>query len=536
MKVEIIKGEYRKNYKSQKLKVAAYVRVSTELEAQLSSFESQRKYYLDKIHRNSNWKFVDIYEDYGISARSVKNRVGFNRMIKDALDGKIDLILTKSISRFARNTVDSIEYVRLLKEHNVGIIFEEEGIYTLDMQSELLLTILSSVAEQESNNNASRTKMGIKMNFLEGKNRMQQVVYGYKYKDRKLLINKKEAETIKRIFELYTTGTSVSDICKILNEEKIKTPYKKNWIPDYVYIILRCEKYIGLLKFGNTYKYENLRIVSDEIFYEAKEILKNNKATLKADYDIFSGILRCGFCGRNQGYCSNTKLFSTATCRRCGCNNGLNISLKNFNRILLEFQNEVLENYESIFKHRSKDINLINREKSKIEKENLDRTWFLVNLRLNNRISKYEFATEMDKCRTKYETEISNIHQEDIEVIKLNKTLDILKEKLLNIDSFPANEASKELINKLVKYLQFGETLKHNYKNRFNCRIVLKIDDNYLPQKFKHKVDFNKLCKNDNYIELWKFHSVFYHKKQIKYIKVKIVIDKGDIIDGSKNY
>ena len=171
MKVEIVKGNYRKNYKSLKLRVAAYVRVSTDFEAQISSFESQRKYYYSKIYRNSNWKFVKIYEDYGISGRSVQNRTGFNNLIRDALDGKIDLILTKSISRFARNTIDSIEYVRLLKEHNVGVIFEEENIYTLGMQSELLLTILSSVAEQESNNYSNRTKLGNKMVFSRGKTR-----------------------------------------------------------------------------------------------------------------------------------------------------------------------------------------------------------------------------------------------------------------------------------------------------------------------------------------------------------------------------
>ena len=190
MEVKVIKGRYRKNYKSLKLKVAAYIRVSTELEAQISSFESQKKYYTSKIYRNSNWKFIGIYEDYGISARSVRNRTGFNNMIKDALDGKIDLILTKSISRFARNTVDSIEYVRLLKEHNVGVHFEEEGIYTLDMQSEMLLTILSSVAQQESQNTSNRTKLAIQMRHMDGKNRKQSVVYGYSYKNKQLgLVN-----------------------------------------------------------------------------------------------------------------------------------------------------------------------------------------------------------------------------------------------------------------------------------------------------------------------------------------------------------
>lgn len=526
MKVEIVKGNYKKNYKSLKLKVAAYVRVSTELDSQISSFESQRKYYYSKIYRNSNWEFVGIYDDYGISARSVKNRIGFNAMIQDALDGKIDLILTKSISRFARNTVDSIEYVRLLKKHNVGVLFEEENIYTLDMQSELLLTILSSVAQQESNNISNRVRVGIEMNFTNGKLRGQMVVYGYYYKNKKMKIRKKEAKVIKEIFGLYASGTSVSKICSLLNDNKVKPPFNKKWIPDYVYIILRNEKYIGKFKYGKVYQHEDLRIVSNEIFDIVKNKMKENRNFLKSDVDIISGIIRCGFCGRIQSFCSNTNLYSTASCRINGCKNGLNIGLNNLNRILLEFQNELLENYDDVFNYKTSSNDRIN---SNNEKKYYDRALFEVDQKLNNKINKYDLINKLKVLNDEHIKELDNINTKKINDIKLKSILTNLKERFLNIDSFPADEVSKELVTKLVKYIQFGETLKYNYKNRFNCRIVLKVDENYNPLVFRFKADYKDLCKNESYIVLWKFSSVYYYMRKKKYIKVKIVIDKKDI-------
>ena len=531
MKLKIIKGNYRKNYKSLKLRVAAYVRVSTELENQISSFESQRKYYYSKICRNSKWELVGIYEDYGISARSVKNRVGFNNMIKDAIDGKIDLILTKSISRFARNTVDSIEYVRLLKENNVGVLFEEENIYTLDMQSELLLTILSSVAQQESNNYSNRIKKGIEMSFSTGSQRKQLVTYGYTFRKKKLRIVKKESEVIKRIFALYIEGKSVQEISNILNNEKIKPPYNKKWVKNYVYMILRCEKYIGKIKFGDVYQYEDLRIISDEDFYKAKSIAKSRQNFLKENVDIFSGIVRCGFCGRVQGFDSGVNMYTRSTCRR-GCKNGLNVSKENVNRILLEFQNELLENYNEIFNYSREDEETKKRTINKLNKSIYNEAIFDLDQRLNDKINKYEFIDKMEKIYSKHEESLNKIDIQESKNSNLKNVLSGFKERLLSIDSFPAEEASKELVQKLVKYMQFGEELKHHYKNRFNCRIVLKVNENYSPNNLRFFVDYPSICKNESYIVLWKFYSVYIYRQVKKYIKVKIVIDKRDVEVG----
>lgn len=145
------------------LRVVAYARVSTDHDDQKNSFDSQQKYYSNKIARNPNWTFVDIYCDEGISGTRTNKREGFIKMMKDAVNNRFDLILTKSVSRFARNTVDTLKYVRILRERKIGVYFEEENINTLDMNGELLLSILSSIAQQESTNLSAHVLLGLKM-------------------------------------------------------------------------------------------------------------------------------------------------------------------------------------------------------------------------------------------------------------------------------------------------------------------------------------------------------------------------------------
>ena len=149
--------------------VAAYARVSTDHEEQESSFEAQVSYYEQKIKANPAWQFVEVYSDEGITGTSMKKRDGFNRMIKDALAGKIDLILTKSVSRFARNTVDSLTTVRKLKDKGVEVFFEKENIYTLDSKGELLITIMSSLAQEEARSISENTAWGHRKRFADGK-------------------------------------------------------------------------------------------------------------------------------------------------------------------------------------------------------------------------------------------------------------------------------------------------------------------------------------------------------------------------------
>ena len=204
------------------LRVAAYCRVSTLLEQQETSYETQVNYYTEIIKSNLNWKLAGIYADDGKSATSTKNRSNFQAMIDDCMAGKIDMIITKSISRFARNTVDSLMNIRKLKEKNISVFFEKEGINTLEGSGELLITILSSQAQEESRNISENCHWGIVRKFESGKVIVNHKKFlGYtKDKNGDLVILPEEAELVRRIFRLFLEGSSSYAIKRILEEDE----------------------------------------------------------------------------------------------------------------------------------------------------------------------------------------------------------------------------------------------------------------------------------------------------------------------------
>lgn len=185
IKIPKIEGKIDRNTGQvikRKLRAAAYARVSTTDEEQLNSYESQKKYYYEKIINNPEWDFVNIYADEGISGTTDYRRAGFMKMIQDALSNKIYLIITKSISRFGRNSLDILKYVRMLRENNVTIIFEEDNINTMDsVKSDMLLTTLSAVAQQESANISEHVKLGLRMKMNRGELVGFTRCYGYRY-------------------------------------------------------------------------------------------------------------------------------------------------------------------------------------------------------------------------------------------------------------------------------------------------------------------------------------------------------------------
>ena len=203
-----------------KKRTAAYARVSTDSEEQLTSYEAQVDYYTKYIKERPDCEFVGIYTDEGISAVNTKKRDGFNRMVADALAGKIDLIVTKSVSRFARNTVDSLSTVRKLKEKGVEVFFEKENIYTFDGKGELLITIMSSLAQEESRSISENVTWGQRKRFADGKVSMPYKRFlGYeKGEDGSPKINEKEAEIIRLIYRLFMEGKTTSAISKYLGE------------------------------------------------------------------------------------------------------------------------------------------------------------------------------------------------------------------------------------------------------------------------------------------------------------------------------
>lgn len=211
--VEVIKASTslspnRRNQEKVNLKVTAYCRVSTDSEDQLNSYKSQVSYYTDYIKKKKEWTLVDIYADEAITGTQVGKREDFQRMMSDCKEGKIDMIITKSISRFARKTLDTLKYDRSLKQRNIAVFFEEENINTLTMDGELLLVILSSVAQQEVENISANVKKGLKMKMQRGEMVGFVGCLGYDYdpENKTLTVNQEEAEIVRYIFKRYLDG------------------------------------------------------------------------------------------------------------------------------------------------------------------------------------------------------------------------------------------------------------------------------------------------------------------------------------------
>ncbi len=331
------KAQYDRDVKltEKKLRVAAYCRVSTELEQQESSYEAQVEYYTEKIEENPNWKNAGIYADDGKSATNTKKRDDFNAMIKDALDGKIDMILTKSGSRFARNTVDALMTIRKLKEKNVAVVFEKEGVNTLDGTGEILITILSSLVQEESRNISENTRWGVVRRFEKVKVIVNHNKFmGYtKNENGELVIVPEEAEIVKLVFRLYLEGYSTAKIGSYLEEHQIKIATgQEKWYDSVIMKMLKNEKYMGDALLQKTYTVDFMTkkkvmnngivpqyyvendheaIIPKELFYRVQEEImrrssmckaavtrkKNQKGKYSSGYAL-TVILLCGKCGQ----------------------------------------------------------------------------------------------------------------------------------------------------------------------------------------------------------------------------------------------
>lgn len=231
-----------------KMRVAAYCRVSTEQEEQLNSFENQVSYYTAYINSKEEYELAGIYADEGISGTSTKRRKDFNRMIEDCENGMIDLIIVKSISRFARNTQDCLSYARKLKNMGIGVFFEKENINTMDGAGELLFTILSSLAQEESRSISENCKWGIRKKFSDGKIHLNTNRFlGYdKDASGNLVINEEQAKIVRRIFSEFMDGVNPETMAKKLNEEKVPGCMgEAKWTASTIWGMLSNEKYMG---------------------------------------------------------------------------------------------------------------------------------------------------------------------------------------------------------------------------------------------------------------------------------------------------
>ncbi len=234
--------------RTHKRRVAAYARVSTDKDEQITSYKAQVDYYKKYIQNNEDWEFVDVYADEGITGTSTKSRKRFKEMIDDAVAGKIDLIITKSVSRFARNTVDTLVNIRKLKDAGVECFFEEQGIWTFDSTGELMITMLSSIAQEEARNISENVTWGHRKRFEDGKVLMSYKHFlGYdKGEDGMPVINTHEAEIVRSIYRMFMEGKTPFAIAKALERKKIGTPMgRKKWSDSTIVSILTNEKYKG---------------------------------------------------------------------------------------------------------------------------------------------------------------------------------------------------------------------------------------------------------------------------------------------------
>ena len=321
-------GTQKPAEKKQKVRVAAFCHVSTEFEEQESSYETQVAHYTSYINGNPEWEMVEVYADNGISGTRTAKREAFNRMIKDCEAGRIDMIITKSISRFSRNTVDCLKYTRKLKEMNIAVFFEKENINTLDAKGEVLMTIMAALAQQESESLSANVRLGIQFRNQQGKVQVNHNWFlGYtKDESGKLVIVPEEAEVVRRIYREYLEGASFVKIRRGLEADGILNGAKHaRWHETNIKQILTNEKYIGDALLQKTYtvsvldkkrsrndgvmpKYyvegchepiidrETFLLVQEEIARRSS-LYKGGKKRVYSSKYALSGNVVCGHCG-----------------------------------------------------------------------------------------------------------------------------------------------------------------------------------------------------------------------------------------------
>ena len=378
-------GNNVKRGQKPKLRVAAYCRVSTDSDEQATSYEAQIEHYTEYISKNPDWVLAGIFADEGITGTNTKKRTEFNRMIDECMDGNIDMIITKSISRFARNTLDCLKYIRQLKEKNIPVFFEKESINTMDSKGEVLLTIMASLAQQESQSLSRNIKLGLQYRYQQGHVQVNHNRFlGYtKDADGHLIIDPDQAEIVRRIYREYLEGFSMDKIAAGLERDGVLTGAgKAKWHTSTINKILRNEKYMGDALLQKTYTTDFLTkkriknngtvpqyyvesdheaIIPKDIFLLVQEELvrrrvvrtsKNGKRRNYSCKHCFAQMVFCGDCGQfyrrvhwNNRGCKSivwrccSRLENTGhACRSRTVNEGLleQVSIDAINQVLCE--------------------------------------------------------------------------------------------------------------------------------------------------------------------------------------------------------
>ena len=533
-KYEILNQE--RKIQCAKRKIAAYCRVSTDNEDQANSFESQQRYFRQYIERNPDWELYEVFADEGISGTNTKKRKEFNRMITCAKNGEFDLIVTKEISRFARNTLDSIFYTRDLKKHGVGVIFLNDNINTLDGDAELRLAIMSSIAQEESRKTSERVKWGQKRQMEQG------VVFGrsmlgYDVKDGKMYINEDGAKIVRLIFQKFVDeGKGTHVIARELREEGIKPMRVKEWQNTVILRVIRNEKYCGDLVQKKTYtpdflsheKKVNLGqeefviikdhhepIISRELFEKANRILDEKSLSQQgkskhSNRYPFSGKIKCGCCGSSYVARYKTrKNGSRYKAWRCleaarhgsphvdkagnqvGCS-GLSIRNEDATHIMYLVTNSLKYNKEKITNNLLAIIKSIiamdttgtDSEKLKSQiKATLQKRANLIELYTSGDITRDEFSAARAKC----ENEIAELKSVIDSIDKQKEMIEKLQELVTEI-----TDAMNELVNGVEYEDDFYKEIldKMVILDKDNIDVYLKL----LPLKWSYTVAKNVNC------------------------------------------
>ena len=308
---------------ARKLRVAAYVRVSSSSEDQLNSYRVQNQYYSELISSNPDWEMVDIYADEGITGTSVEKREDFQRMMQDCRKGKIDRILVKSISRFARNTKDCLAAVRELKELGVSVLFEEQGIDTARVSSEMVTAIMASLAQKQSESISGNVQWSIQHQMEAGKYKLRTAPFGYTVRNGELTVNEAEAPIVQDIFNAYLSGANTKEICDRLNAQQGSS---RKWLRREIDYILMNERYAGNAIFQKKYTRaelprtvkrnhgeramyyvsdSNAPIIPQNVFDRAQELRKRRTVSRSDEPKVYSGKIQCSCGSRCRAKTSN---------------------------------------------------------------------------------------------------------------------------------------------------------------------------------------------------------------------------------------
>ena len=478
-----------------KIRLAAYCRVSTDKADQLNSFVNQIKYYTDYTKKNPQYELVEIYADEGLTGTDMKKRSEFNRLLDDCKKRKIDRVITKSTSRFARNTQDFLVVIRMLKELGISVYFEEQGIDTSKMNMEMFATFPGLIAQQESESISQNMRWSYQRRMQSGDYNTTKAPYGYTLENGELTVNETEAQIIRRIFDLYLSGVGKQRIANILNEEN----NDKNWSASTIKYILSNERYMGDALLQKSYKTEtlpyrkvinkgekaqyyvensNTPIISKETF-EAAQRMQNsrtsNNGKKKPNYPLTKKI-RCADCGRTyRRMVTNNIAYWLCSSRAAGKTECTPLRIKEsdvyitFNKLA----HKLKDNREGIILPTIKYIKAMQEKSSESQQKIFEIDKQIADLTAQNHtLAKFHTKGILDSISYTEQSsavsdKIMNLRVERRRILKESEEHELI-ENLKHLDTLlkeyiPSSDFDKELFSEIVESITLSSNTELNF-------------------------------------------------------------------------